>query len=475
MATVADVTEALAMLGGRHLAGPVTAQATRVALVEAPVALAALPPATVAVLTRRASEEATGYHLDLALRRAGDASLAAVVLHGADKLPSTALRLAERAGIAVVVLPADADGAEALLAADRALRPDPESALARLLAAHAAIERTRDSSAEAVLDAAGRAAGISLHVREAGDETHLVLGAFRPGDPAAPVVRRLAADAVARVRRSERRRDELRSRSRAQLLAELLTSTSERSPVVAERARAHGLPVDGWHRVARLELAGQADDDPFAAEERVDDVRRIAARVIGDSPSWVLSVLDLGLVIGYLDRHEAEPPPSIAVPTLQRVLAAIGETLPWLTIHLGLGGVHVGVTGLRTSAAEARSALEAARAAGRSGEVIAYDATGLRRMLVEWLASDAARESVRDLLAPLDALGPERGHEMVRTLGAYLDERGSLVRAGRTLHLHPNAVAYRIRQIKERIGCDLDDADQRLALQLACRARLLAR
>jgi len=64
---------------------------------------------------------------------------------------------------------------------------------------------------------------------------------------------------------------------------------------------------------------------------------------------------------------------------------------------------------------------------------------------------------------------------MVRTLGAYLDERGSLVRAGRTLHLHPNAVAYRMRQITARVGCDLADADERLALQLACRARLLSR
>lgn len=475
MATVAQVTAALAVLGGRHLAGPVTGEATRVALVEKSAALAALPPGTVALLTMRASAETTGYHLDLALRRAGDAAVAALVLHGAAKLPPTALRLAERAGLAIVVLPADADGAEALLAADRALRPESESALARLLAAHAAIERVRDSNAEAVLDAAGRASGVSLHLSETGDEVNVALGTLRPGDPAAPVVQRLAADAVARVRRSERRRDELRSRSRAQLLAELLTGTAERSTVVAERARSRGLPVDGWHRVARLEFAGQADEDQLAAEERMDDVSRIAARVIGGNASWVLSVIDLGLVIAYVDRHEAEPPPSIAVPTIERVLAATREALPWLTVHVGLGGVHVGVAGMRTSAAEARSALEAARAAGRSGEVVAYDATGLRRMLLEWMASDAARESVRDLLAPLDALGPERGHQMVRTLGAYLDERGSLMRAGRTLHLHPNAVAYRIRQIRERIGSDLDDADQRLALQLACRARLLVR
>ena len=72
------------------------------------------------------------------------------------------------------------------------------------------------------------------------------------------MVQRLAGDAVARVRRTERRREELRSRSRAQLLVELLTGTAERSSLVAERARARGLPVDGWHRVARLELAGAA-------------------------------------------------------------------------------------------------------------------------------------------------------------------------------------------------------------------------
>ena len=475
MATVSLVADALAALGGSHLAGPLTGEAVKVALVEHPAALAALPPGTVALLTLRASAEATGYRLDLALRRAGDAAVAAVVLHGADKLPSTALRLAERAGLAVLLLPAHADGAEALLAADRALRPEPESALARLLAAHAAIERAGDATAETIVETAGRAAGISLHLSESGDETHVTLGALPPGDPAAPVVQRLVADAVARVRRGERRRDELRSRSRAQLLAELLTGTAERSALVAERARAHGLPVDGWHRVARIEVVPHADDDPLAAEERIDDVNRIAARVIGGNASWVVSVIDLGLVIAYLDRHEAEPPPSIAVPTIERVLAAVRQALPWLTVYVGLGGLHVGVAGLRASAAEARSALEAARGAGRSGEVVAYDATGLRRMLVEWLASDAARESVRELLSPLDALGPVRGHEMVRTLGAYLDERGSLVRAGRTLHLHPNAVAYRIRQIRERTGCDLDDADQRLALQLACRARLLAR
>jgi DNA-binding PucR family transcriptional regulator len=47
------------------------------------------------------------------------------------------------------------------------------------------------------------------------------------------------------------------------------------------------------------------------------------------------------------------------------------------------------------------------------------------------------------------------------------------VRRAERLHLHRNAVGYRIRQIRERLNVDLHDPDQRLALQLACRSRLL--
>jgi sugar diacid utilization regulator len=474
MAPTAALVAALESLGARHLGGPLTGEVLRVALLEDPASLAALPSATIAVLTRRASSETTGYRLDLALRRAGDAGVGAIVLHGEVDLQPTALRLAERAGLAVIALPAGVDGAEALLAADRALRPDAASALARVLAAHAALERLGEASVESVLDAAGRAAGVSLRVHDQGEELRVALDGLEPGDLAAPVVQRLATDAVGRAQRRESRRAELRARSRAQLLAELLSGTVEQSSIVAERARAHGVRVDGWHRVARLELADRHGGDPLADEERMDAVSRIAAHVIGGNPSWTVGVIELALVLSYIDAHDSEPPPSITVPTLERILKAIRETLPSVTPYMGLGAVHVGAHGIRTSASEARSALEAARAAGRHSEVVAFDATGIRRMLVEWLASDTARQSVRELLAPLDELGPERSREMVRTLGTYLDERGSLVRAGRALHLHPNAVAYRMRQITARIG-DLADADQRLAFQLACRARLLTR
>jgi len=91
-----------------------------------------------------------------------------------------------------------------------------------------------------------------------------------------------------------------------------------------------------------------------------------------------------------------------------------------------------------------------------------------------WYASDTAQASVRAQLAPLERLGPARGETAIRTLAAYLDQQGSIVRTATALHLHRNAVTYRLRRITDLLGVDLDDPDQRLALQLACRARLLA-
>ena len=115
-----------------------------------------------------------------------------------------------------------------------------------------------------------------------------------------------------------------------------------------------------------------------------------------------------------------------------------------------------------------------ARSLGRLNAPVPIDAVALPRTLIEWLTSDAGRLATERLLAPLDDLGPERSMTAVRTLDAWLDEQGSLVRCAERLHLHRNAVGYRIRQIRERLGVDLDNPDQRLALQLACRSRLLA-
>jgi PucR C-terminal helix-turn-helix domain/GGDEF-like domain len=311
---------------------------------------------------------------------------------------------------------------------------------------------------------------------------------------AARLVLHSAAASAGRLLDLARRAREVPVRSRSELLAELLMSESAINDDLLDRARQLNVSLGGWHVVVRIEAddldglgpdgsaEGPGSNDPASASR--DEVRRfelletagqIALQAAGAAGgTWHLSRVARALVLIKMTRSDPGPQAGVqAARAAARALQALRERLPALPFRAGVGAAHEGPTGLRASAAEARAALLAARAARKPSGVAAHDVVGVQRMLMEWYASDTARASVRDQLAPLEKLGQSRADTAIRTLAAYLDEQGSIIKTAQRLHLHRNAVANRIRGITELLDVDFDDPDQRLALQLACRARLL--
>ncbi|MFL5871282.1 MAG: helix-turn-helix domain-containing protein [Solirubrobacterales bacterium] len=142
------------------------------------------------------------------------------------------------------------------------------------------------------------------------------------------------------------------------------------------------------------------------------------------------------------------------------VAAGLIERLP-VSVVCGVGGDW----------SEARTALARARAAHITDVPFRYDAADPDGLVLELAGSPAARSSATGLLAPLERLGGQKATAAIHTLRVYLDCWGSLARSGEILHLHPNAVAHRMKRIRAVLPADLDDPDQRLALQIACRAR----
>ena len=286
-----------------------------------------------------------------------------------------------------------------------------------------------------------------------------------------------AALAAGRLLDLARQAREVPVRSRSELLAELLMSDSAINEDLMERARQLAIPIGGWHVVVRIEADDQQDAAPdevqrFELLETAGQAALHAAAATGGK--WYLSRIARAIVLVRTTTSNPGPQAGArAARSAERALEAIKGRLPALRFRAGVGAPHEGPTGLRASAAEARGALLAARAALKPAGVAAHDAVGVRRMLMEWYASDTARASVRDQLAPLEKLGPARADTAIRTLAAYLDEQGSIIRTAQRLHLHRNAVANRLKGITELLEMDLNDPDQRLALQLACRARLL--
>ncbi|MFI1163204.1 helix-turn-helix domain-containing protein [Streptomyces sp. NPDC020801] len=76
-------------------------------------------------------------------------------------------------------------------------------------------------------------------------------------------------------------------------------------------------------------------------------------------------------------------------------------------------------------------------------------------------------------LAPLSHCGPTHGRRLAETLLAWLETRGGAPEVAARLGVHPQTVRYRLRQIRELWGDEIDDPDRRFELELVLRAQRL--
>jgi sugar diacid utilization regulator len=448
----------------------------------------------VALLTRDASEGASGYGLDIALRLGRSAGVAALVLTGGDisAVTPTSGAVADRSGIALLAARPDGDIAQLAVAIAREIQGDADVALLRAHTAMRAVEAHPPGSRPgSLLERAGMAYGVALTlvdqeparprapVRVDGRVERWVTAPRQDGDLGLGlelvlhVVAAREADALAHARREE----ELPIRSAEEVLSEILASSPESRAPLVRRARSLGIPIDGWHVAVRLEFEalGGRTGVQEAYEARRAFARAMLQALRGGGGTWHSA--RAGMADLLVRMHREDPGAAAAGEEARAVDAALHHVRSPLTaglVHCGVGSAYPGAAGLLSSAGEAKAAATTGRTSGRANAAVPFDSAGLRRTLVEWYASDTAQEAVTTVLAPLAELGGARSERLIQTLHVYLDHRGSLTRTAEMLHMHRNAVAYRINQIFELLDVDQDNPDDMLLLQLACRARELA-
>ena len=479
-----SVDELLRHPVGRGLtlvAGPWDARpADSVVIIDALEDFGRVRPNAVALFTPSASPGTTGYQLDVALAEAGQRELCALAVYGAPATSLTAIRLADRARVALLTIERNVDLTDLAFGLARVIRTDPGEMLARALEGLRAIGAAEPHGIDAVLTAAERAVGSEFFLREqpTGVAVPVVADGRAEGsvcteqdDAVALLAAHLVAATIGRIRTLEVKSARWPAQAQADALASLLSAPANAVNQAAEGALAAGVHLEEHLAVLRLEVAWEPGHDlptRGAMDEELGDLVLAVARAERPGEAWFRSRIDGALAL----VHSGPPAPLPA----ERVLAAVKDRFSAATVFCGVGAHLRGPEGVRESAAQATTAAAAARGSDRPWTAVHIDAVGLPPMLVDWLGSRAAQLSTQRLLAPFDALDPARAETAVRTLSIYLDERGSLSRSAARLHLHKNAVAYRMKRIREQLpGIDLLDGDRRLELQLACRAWLLTR
>jgi sugar diacid utilization regulator len=452
---------------------------------------------TIVLLTRGASAGVSSYRFDTALRVARSRGIAAVVLTAGDvgRVSTTAVAIANRSGTAILGTGNEIGLTRLALAIGRELAGDAEVALLRAYTAVRVVEaHPSDGTSESMLEHVGEALGVPISMVASAPQDRparpvlvddrvegWVTAPAQAGDMEMGVqmVLHAAADAVAATLARRRRSQHLPTQSREEVLTELLAASPRERTKLVLRARSLGLPIDGWHVAVRLDFEDLADPQPgeelkaYQTRMRLGTEVLQAARAAGGT--WHQARADDAFLLVTTHGEDPGPPAADAAARLMDdVLSHVHERLPASLIRCGVGTARPGAGGLIASVAEARAAAMAARTSKRTHVAVPFDSIGLRRTLVEWYASDTAREAATSVLQPLLALGGSKAERLIQTLHVYLDERGSLTRTAQRMSLHRNAISYRINRVFELLDVDRENPDDLLLLQLACRARELS-
>ena len=226
--------------------------------------------------------------------------------------------------------------------------------------------------------------------------------------PAATITTRIAAAVMSQMLTADERGMMRAARSTSTALSQLVLCAQSNLAVVSTRALEVGFHVHGWHVAIRVDVDQPGTEDPAEAVE--EDLRRlIVQRPQTRGSWWTISRPDSSLLLVRTTRSTSVRETDRSVqPAVEAMLSEVLARHPDARFRAGIATPHEGAQGLRASAEEARIALASVHVSAEAIGIATFDALGIRRILAEWLASETAYDTVSDLLAPIDALGPEK-------------------------------------------------------------------
>ncbi len=256
---------------------------------------------------------------------------------------------------------------------------------------------------------------------------------------------------------SDRLTAERDARHRMTLLAELVQAGGRLPPESPGRMLAQGWELGGHHIGIRIDVPGALDPVSLRPEVlRAFADAGVDAQVVEQGAGWAAwTSFGQAPSQGRLRAHAT---------AVRRVQWLLRSQLPTV---MGVGSLRTGPEGLTRSLGEAGDAARIAATRAASGHLVHVDRLGLGQLLLAWTRTDTFAPAASSLLTPLQG---QPG--LLETLATYLDAESSVAATAAVLGVHRNTVSTRVAKAAQLLGVDLEDPDERLAVQLACRSVL---
>ena len=155
-----------------------------------------------------------------------------------------------------------------------------------------------------------------------------------------------------------------------------------------------------------------------------------------------------------------------AVELANRILEHLKVEFPKARLLCGLSGPAANLADWPNVHEQAVQAMHLGRRLKKE-TVIRFDSLGIFQLLTQLEDHPALRKFCDQIVGPLAKYDQGHRSSLVETLSSYFDHHGNASKTADALYIHRNTLLYRLERIQELTGQELDQADNRLALNLA--------
>lgn len=149
------------------------------------------------------------------------------------------------------------------------------------------------------------------------------------------------------------------------------------------------------------------------------------------------------------------------------ILKKIRDNLPEVNLILAIGRFYKNITEIYKSYQDARKALMIGSILHKQNEVIHFDDLGIFRLFYQNTEEDELIKFYNEYIEPIVKYDEKHGTELLKTLESYFKCNGNLKQISKDLYTHYNTIIYRIQRIQEILGVNLEDAKDRLNIEVA--------
>lgn len=153
----------------------------------------------------------------------------------------------------------------------------------------------------------------------------------------------------------------------------------------------------------------------------------------------------------------------------QRILEETLKKFDGNKLTIGIGRCYEGAEKLYKSHGQAKLIVENLSKTNIKN-IKHYDDLGLYRILAFDGLQGELIEFCSDTIKPLVEYDKINNAELIKTLRTYFECDGNMKKIAEKMYMHYNTIIYRIQQINDITGLDLENGDSRLNLEIALKA-----